>query len=114
MLTPMDTKNLDHYKNLLEIEKKELLKEIATHSKSESFGDDVDSADEKTDEAEEEGNRLAVVQSLKKDVSEIDTALEKIHRGTYGICDRCGKTIEEEVLSAAPESAMCKACKQLP
>lgn len=110
----MDIKNLEHYKNLLEKERKGLFEEIATHSKSESFGDDVDSADEEADEAEEEGNKLAIVQSLKKEVNEIDTALEKIHRGTYGICDRCGKTIEEEVLAVAPESAMCKACKKLP
>ena len=109
----METKNLSRYQETLEKEKGELLSEIARHSKTESFGNDVDSSDEKTDEAEEEGNRLAIIQSLKEDLSEIETALEKIHRGTYGICDRCGKTIEPEVLAVAPESAMCKTCKQV-
>ncbi|MBI2623287.1 MAG: hypothetical protein HYW65_01805 [Candidatus Liptonbacteria bacterium] len=108
----MDTKNLAHYKTLLERQKEELLREIASHAQKEDFGSDVDSSDEATDEAEEAGNRLAIVESLKEDVGEIDSALEKIRRGTYGVCERCGASIEEEVLTTAPESAVCRSCKK--
>jgi RNA polymerase-binding transcription factor DksA len=114
MLKHMDTKNLSHYQTLLEAQKEKLLREIASHSAKEDFGGDVDSEDEKTDAAEEEGNRLAIVESLKEDLGEVESALEKIRRGTYSVCERCGKTIEDAVLAAAPESAVCRTCKQAP
>ncbi|MBM3256894.1 MAG: hypothetical protein FJY98_00990 [Candidatus Liptonbacteria bacterium] len=109
----MDSKNLSQYKTELEKQKANLLEQIASHSTPEIMGNDVDSGDEETDEAEEQGNRLAIAQGLREDLTEIETALEKIQRGTYGICERCGKTIETEVLATAPESAMCRACKQI-
>ncbi len=109
----MDSKNLIRYQELLEKRRAKLLRDIANHSKPEDFGSDVDSFDEEKNEAEEEGNQLAITQALKADLSEVESALEKIHRGTYGICERCGKTIEEEVLLTAPESAMCRTCKKI-
>jgi len=37
--------------------------------------------------------------------------LGKIQTGTYGICEKCGKPIEHEILAIDPESRFCKACK---
>ena len=37
----------------------------------------------------------------------IDQALERIHNGTYGICEVCGKEIEEERLEAIPWTTLC-------
>jgi RNA polymerase-binding protein DksA len=37
----------------------------------------------------------------------IDDALERIKNGTYGICEVCGKEIEEERLQAVPWTTLC-------
>lgn len=46
-------------------------------------------------------------QLLKK----IDTALEKIDNGTYGICEACGKEIDIKRLQVRPVTTMCIECK---
>lgn len=40
-------------------------------------------------------------------LNQIDKALENIENGTYGICEVCGKEIEEERLEAIPWTALC-------
>lgn len=37
----------------------------------------------------------------------IDDALERIQNGTFGICEVCGKEIEEERLEAVPWTTLC-------
>ncbi|MCR4328748.1 MAG: hypothetical protein NUV53_04570 [Patescibacteria group bacterium] len=108
----MDIKKNGVYQGILEEQKKKLLEKIASHNKPEDFGSDVDGLDEESDEAEEQGNSLAIAQSLKENVSEIDSALEKIKTGKYGMCSTCNNPVEEEVLDIAPESALCRACKK--
>ena len=39
---------------------------------------------------------------------EIDAALEKMEKGTYGICEVCNKPIEEDRLEANPAAKTCK------
>lgn len=38
---------------------------------------------------------------------EIDAALQRIEDGTYGVCEGCGKQIEEERLEAIPWARLC-------
>ncbi|MGD2102379.1 MAG: hypothetical protein PVG83_09075, partial [Acidimicrobiia bacterium] len=38
---------------------------------------------------------LGLVESLKSQLDDVDTALARIAEGTYGTCDRCGKDIGE-------------------
>jgi RNA polymerase-binding transcription factor DksA len=38
---------------------------------------------------------------------EVDTALERIEEGTYGICAACGKEIPSERLDAVPYATLC-------
>lgn len=85
-----------------------LLEEIKQSEKPVDFGSDVDGFEEETDEAEEIGNELAMGQDLKLRLDEIDAALSKIHSGSYGKCEKCGKEIEEEVLDVNPEATLCK------
>lgn len=40
----------------------------------------------------------------------IDAALERIAKGTFGICARCGKPISRERLDAVPYAPLCEAC----
>lgn len=45
---------------------------------------------------------------------EVDAALERIERGTYGLCRSCGGPIGAARLEALPEVTECVACKQAP
>ena len=57
------------------------------------------------------GTNLSVAQVIRERLANVETALEKIAKGTYGICERCKKTIETRVLDIDPESRYCKECK---
>ena len=40
-------------------------------------------------------------------LADIDAALARIEQGTFGVCERCGKTIGEERLEALPWATLC-------
>ena len=105
-------KKIEAYKEELEKKKAELVKEVSKAEKPEDFGADVDDLDEEKNEAESLGNQLALAQTIKERINDIDHALGKIAVGTYGVCEKCGNAIEEEVLNASPESRFCKKCKK--
>ena len=66
----------------------------------------VDSADENevADKLEELEENTGIMNQLEKQLSEVVAALDRIEKGTYGICEVCGKPIEEERLMANPSS----------
>jgi len=46
-------------------------------------------------------------------VKEIDSALDKIANGTYGICEECDEPINEKRLEANPVARYCITCKRM-
>jgi RNA polymerase-binding protein DksA len=102
--------DINKFKQKLEKEKQEVLEESKKHKGITDFGSDVD-PDEETDESEEYSNVMSIVQTLKERLSNIESALEKINNGGYGICENCKKEISLEVLEIDPESKLCRECK---
>ena len=50
--------------------------------------------------------------SVHKDILErIDSALERIDDGSWGVCLKCGKEISEEDLAKEPWAEHCRICK---
>jgi RNA polymerase-binding transcription factor DksA len=66
--------------------------------------------DEEADEVQEYDNKLSLEYSLELKLKDVNIALEKIKSGTYGVCEKCGKKIEEERLLACPEAKTCLKC----
>lgn len=66
----------------------------------------VDSADENevADKFEELEENAGVVNKLDGQLDGVKAALERIENGTYGICEICGKPIENERLEANPSA----------
>ena len=99
--------------------KEKLLKtqdEIVKQLKSEGvvdFGSDTESevAEEEADEAEELSKNEGIAQELKGRLIDVKNDLDKMAKGAYGKCEKCGMDIEEEVLAVDPESRWCKSCK---
>jgi DnaK suppressor protein len=45
-------------------------------------------------------------------VKKINQAIDRVKKGTYGLCDECGGNISFERLNARPTAEMCIACKE--
>ncbi|HSJ29487.1 MAG TPA: TraR/DksA C4-type zinc finger protein [Acidimicrobiia bacterium] len=75
---------------------------------------DVDYGDGFADAAAATAERtevLVVVESLKSQLTEIDAALARIEKGTYGVCAQCGIDIPADRLEFRPSSIYCVDCK---
>ncbi|MES2145961.1 MAG: TraR/DksA C4-type zinc finger protein [Pseudomonadota bacterium] len=61
---------------------------------------------------EREGDEVLEAAGLtgQHDLRRIEAALNRIDRGEYGVCVRCGAKIEEARLDALPETPFCRAC----
>ncbi|MBE7444083.1 MAG: TraR/DksA C4-type zinc finger protein [Planctomycetia bacterium] len=68
-------------------------------------------ADVGTDNYERE-LMIELIQSGEESVRNIDTALERIEEGTFGMCESCGKKINKERLKAVPYASLCINCKR--
>ena len=68
-------------------------------------------ADDAT-EAFEQARDLSVHTCLENTLHEVQDALGKFGRGTYGICEHCGTKIDWARLEAKPEARLCIKCKQ--
>lgn len=112
-LRMLSEKDLQSLKEQLEKEAGELEAQLSVVKKSKDFGNDVETDfSEEADEAEEFSNDLGLRDVLKKRIADIESALEKINKGIYGKCEKCGNDISLEVLRVDPESLLCRDCKK--
>jgi len=64
------------------------------------------------DEVEEYETLLPIEYTLETKLRDINLALEKIEKGKYGPCEKCGKKILIDRLKVFPEARFClKCCK---
>ena len=56
---------------------------------------------------------LSLGNNIRDLMDKITSALQKIDRGQYGICERCGEAINKDRMKALPYSVLCIRCKQL-
>jgi RNA polymerase-binding protein DksA len=54
---------------------------------------------------------LAIGESVEHLLHKVISALEKIDRGTYGLCDACGRPIKKARLKALPFATLCLECQ---
>ncbi|MGI6226425.1 MAG: TraR/DksA C4-type zinc finger protein [Peptococcales bacterium] len=54
------------------------------------------------------GSKIYALQQIEK----VEDALERLEKGLYGICDKCGKPIPKERLEAIPLTTMCVKCRE--
>ena len=117
----MDKNFIETQKKILEEKKDKLEKQLSSFAKqsSSSKGDwnaempsfDTDtSLEEEADEVEEFSTRLALEKTLEQELKDVITALEKIKKGKYGICEKCKKPISQGRLAVYPQAGSCKNC----
>ena len=52
----------------------------------------------------------ALGNSTRVELAEVQQAIDRIDKGSYGICVACGQTIREKRLEALPFVALCMNC----
>jgi RNA polymerase-binding protein DksA len=67
--------------------------------------------EETATECSELWKRLALLQRTREQFAEVECALGKLGKGTYGLCDSCGKSIPLARLEAMPQANLCLDCK---
>ena len=110
------------YKNVqeqLENEHKRLAGELlqvqtsASSSEERREGSPFGKREEEATETLELEKRLTLENRIRQEIAVVDHALDKFEKGTYGICDHCGKPIDPERLEALPQASLCMNCKAL-
>ncbi|MBI2852819.1 MAG: TraR/DksA C4-type zinc finger protein [Chloroflexi bacterium] len=67
--------------------------------------------EEEATESFELEKRLALEKQVRANLAEIEHALQKFEKGTYGSCDVCGQPIDPGRLEVLPQANLCLSCK---
>jgi RNA polymerase-binding protein DksA len=67
--------------------------------------------EEEATESFELEKRLALEKQVRANLAEVEHALDKLSKGTYGLCDVCGQPIHADRLEAMPHANLCMSCK---
>ena len=116
MTANIDREWLKKLTEKLHKEQEEIKKQIISLKKDDPFSDPDyvnDNAAIDTDVREQGYHQVleAEISALQKRSTDIDAALEKIEKGRYGMCSRCGKAIPEARLKLIPEAMYCVTCE---
>jgi RNA polymerase-binding protein DksA len=107
-------KQLKHIRVHLEIERMRLTEELELKNAAEGHeGSPFGKRDETATERFELEKRLALTQHIRERLADMEYALEKLGKGTYGLCDFCCKPISFARLEAIPQATLCLDCKVL-
>ena len=108
----MDQKDIEYFRKLLTSmleeakQKGDSTIEELTDS-NEVFADPADRATAESDRA----FTLRIRDRERRLIRKIQSALQRIDDGTYGICDECGEEIASPRLKARPVTRLCINCK---
>jgi DnaK suppressor protein len=121
MIKKMKKVELKQFEKLLLAERQKILRELEYESDQisktqlETSGDLAAYSNHMADQGTETERREITSQilSTRRDtLFEIDHALRKIGKGTYGICERCGKVVSKRRLKFIPHARLCIRCSK--
>ncbi len=108
------TKSLEERRDKIKNELSKITKEDKyEHEEHKAiFPEYGDKNDENANEIATFSDNLSLGKSLKDTLNDIEETLERIKKGTYGICKYCGNPINKERLKVRPVSSACIPCKK--
>ncbi len=87
------------------------LDEHEADDRTAKFPEYGDKPDENAQEITDYSTSVIAEKVLEKSLEDINKALDRIKKGTYGTCKYCGKPIAEKRLLARPTASSCVTCK---
>jgi DnaK suppressor protein len=111
----MDAKKLEHFRSILQEQLRRHTENVrdgqAAALEAVAADDGVkDSVDMSLQDVNQE-LALRLGERESQLIADIDQALLRIEEGTYGVCARCGKPIDERRLEALPTARYDAACQ---
>lgn len=115
-----DPRTIQEIKAQLLAKKEQVSQDLAALSRRDSheaddrtakFPEYGDKPDENAQEISDYSTTIVTEKVLEKSLEDIEQALARIEKGTYGICKYCGQAIAEKRLLARPTAGACVACK---
>lgn len=111
-------KQLDDLRTQLIKEEKKMESTIVRLKENDPFNDPdhaTDNAAVDTDVREQLGHDTveAQMKEVQKELILVRGALEKMHKGTYGFCDRCKEPIVLARLKYVPQTKYCINCEKI-
>lgn len=97
------------YENILHERKREILGRLVKIDTDLGRTRDPDS-EERATESENDEVLEGLGQAGDAELKAIDAALERIAKGTFGICAKCGAAIAPERLAVVPHAPLCQDC----
>ncbi|MFH0923859.1 MAG: TraR/DksA family transcriptional regulator [Candidatus Falkowbacteria bacterium] len=116
----MKKETFDKIKKGLLARKKQIEEDLASFTKDDKhekdehrakFPDFGNKSDENVQEIGAYSTNLATEKILEKTLRDIEESLDRIEKGSYGVCKYCGEEIGEKRLLARPVSSACIECK---
>jgi DnaK suppressor protein len=109
----MRSKALEPIRRQLETERLELREALALYHAGSggNVGLGNHMADDAT-EAYEQAKELALKQNAERLLQQVEEALSRFRKNTYGLCEVCGQPIDPARLRALPYVILCLRCQQ--
>jgi DnaK suppressor protein len=84
----------------------DLTKESESENVGELSSSDQHMADLGSETFEREKD-LSILEQVEAELADVEHALRRLDDGTYGVCEACGKPIDEARLEALPAARFC-------
>ena len=110
----MNKAQLDRFRKLLEAKRRDIVRR-AQQTLDEDMSLAADDLPDEMDLASSEYLQSFTFRLRGREkafLEKIQTALQKIEDGTFGVCDECGGPISNKRLEARPETTLCIRCKE--
>jgi RNA polymerase-binding transcription factor len=109
----MDDVTLERFRQQLLEQKRHLHQQAAQMIGSELAkpGDEVPDPADMAENEERRNFELRLRDRERRLLTKIEKALEKIHAGTFGLCENCDQEIDLKRLEARPVAGLCIDCK---
>ena len=90
----------------------ESLQSRLTRIKADAGQEHSADAEEQAQERENDEVVDAIGDETRTSIREVNKALQRLHDGSYGLCEVCGSAIASERLEALPEATRCINCAE--
>ena len=116
----LDKQTIKEIENTLSTQKKQILDDLKDISRSDEheadnratkFPEYGDKPDENAQEINDYSTDIMAEKVLEKSLDDINKALERIKKSSYGTCKYCGNPIAKKRLLARPTASSCISCK---
>ncbi len=109
-------KVLKPLKEYLEVQRQMLTSQLAELESTDPYNAPERISDNETGDDSYENNEHDKVVALKGQIihslQEVNETLDRIKKGTYGFCQKCGKMINTDRLAIKPTAKLCIECER--